>query len=54
MAIIINAAWKSKKPDEEVEFKGETYTIGYDAFATIEAAVEKAFSGGKDRDRSDR
>ena len=39
MAIIIKSAWKSKKQGDEVEYKGDVYTIGSDAFATVEAAV---------------
>lgn len=41
MTVIVKSAWKNKKIGDEVEYKGELYTIGYDAFATVEAAAAR-------------
>ena len=38
-AVIVKSAWKNKKAGDEVEYKGVRYTIGVDAFASVEAAV---------------
>ncbi|MBO4646936.1 MAG: hypothetical protein J5806_02140, partial [Lentisphaeria bacterium] len=38
-AVIVKSAWKNKKAGDVVEYRGEEYTIGVDAFAAVEAAV---------------
>jgi len=39
MSVIVNSAWKGKKNGDTVSFKNKEYTIGSDAYASVEAAA---------------